>query len=133
LLGEFGIDIHDYFRGCRPWAQLERLIARLPTHSHYKAALHNDEQLAELVAQLNLPDTPRVPLVGYDETVLRLDNVFDAINAVNETLMAVYSKKGAGRRQPTRAPRPITAQERVKRAASMNKLKSIEERMTGGR
>lgn len=75
---------------------------------------------------------PGVPLVGYDETVLRLDNLFDAINAVNETLRAVYSKRG-GAPRPIRAHRPETAHDRLKRRKAQTKLQSIEERMTGGR
>jgi hypothetical protein len=134
LLGEFGIDIHDYFAARRPWAQLERLISRLPRYSHYKAALESDERLAEIALQIEMPNAkPYVPLVGYDETVVRLDNVYDAINNMHETLVAIYSKKGSGRRQPNRAPRPETAQERVKRQKSLQKLDSLEERMIGGR
>jgi hypothetical protein len=74
-----------------------------------------------------------VPLVGYDETVVRLDNLFDAINAVNETLTAVYSRRRNRAGRPTRATRPETAQQRVKRQQSIQKLDSIVERMTGGR
>lgn len=133
LLG-LHLEIHDYLNGRRPWAQLDRVIARLPRHSHYKAALEDDDEIAEVALAIQLPENrARVPLVGYDETVVRLDNLFDAINAVNETLITVYSKRGIAARRSIRAERPETAHQRVKRSRSKQKLQSIEESMTGGR
>lgn len=134
LLDEFGIEIHDYFTSRRPWGQLERLVSRLPRYSHYKAALESDEELAAIALRLAPPEEKaRIPLVGYDETVVRLDNVFDAINNLHETVIGVASSKKTSRPRPVRAPRPETAHERVKRAQTRQKLQSIEERMTGGR
>lgn len=75
---------------------------------------------------------PRVPLVGYDEVVSRLDNLFDVLSAVNDTLLAApHFKRKA--RQPNRAIRPETAQQRLKRQQSVNKLDAIVQHMTGGR
>lgn len=109
------------------------MITRLPRHSHYKAALENDEEFAEIALTLNLPERPaRIPLVGYDETVARLDNVFDAVNLVRETLESIYSKRGHKPRE-NRAVRPENAQQRIKRQQARSKLQSIEDRMTGGR
>lgn len=73
-----------------------------------------------------------MPLAGYDEVVSRLDNLFDALNAVNDTLRAAphFRRKN---RPPIRAPRPETAQQRLKRQQSMEKLNSIVQQMTGGR
>lgn len=74
----------------------------------------------------------RPPLVGYDDIAARLDNVFDAINAVNETLLAAphFQRK---HRQAIRAPRPETAHQRLKRQRSMQRISSIVDQMTGGR
>lgn len=129
--------MHDYIACRRPWAQLDRILERLPRHSHYKAALENDEEYAEIALALDglnpARRKPRVPLAGYDEVAARLDNVFDAINAVNETLLAAPHFKRRGGRQAVRAPRPETAQQRVKRQQSMARINSIVEHMTGGR
>lgn len=76
---------------------------------------------------------PRVPLAGYDEVAVRLDNLFDAINAVNETLLAAPHFRRRRGRQPIRAPRPETAQQRVKRQESISRINSIVQQMTGGR
>lgn len=88
---------------------------------------------AEIALSVDLPPAiASIPLAGYDETVARLDNLFDAINRISETLEAVYSRRGH-RPRPVRALRPETAQQRVKRTQAMSKLQTIEDRMTGGR
>lgn len=103
----------------------------------YKAALDNDEEFAELASSLRLYDNddlaPSIPLAGYSEVVLRLDNLFDAINAVNETLLAVHSGKKSAMQRPNRAPRPQTAYQRLKVRKKTEQLDSIVQRMTGGR
>jgi hypothetical protein len=76
---------------------------------------------------------PDVPLVGYDEVATRLDNLFDAINAVNETLLAAPHFRRRKGRQAVRAIRPESAQQRLKRQQSLEKINSIVDRMTGGR
>lgn len=126
--------LHDYVVGRRPWGQLERILFRLPAHSHYKAALNDDDEFAEQAEKLNFPGsdkTPAVSLVGYDDAVLRLDNIYDAMNAVIEVLIAIHSKKGSTRR-PNRAPRPETARQRLKRRQSMDKIAALERKLLGG-
>lgn len=133
----FGIQLHDYIAGHRPWAQLERILARLPRHSHYKAALEDDEEYAEIAMALDsvLPAArqARVPLAGYNEIAVRLDNLFDAISSVNETLLAAPHFKRRSGRRAVRAPRPETAQQRLKREQSMTRINSLVDHMTGGR
>lgn len=63
---------------------------------------------------------------------MRLDNIFDALNAVNETLLAAPHFKRK-HRQAVRAPRPETASQRLRRQQSMNRIHSIVDQMTGGR
>lgn len=114
---------------------MDRLLSRLPRYSQYRAALDNDEEYARLVAALG-EDEPQVipppPLAGYSEAVKRMDDVFDAVNAVNETLLAIYSKKKSKPR-PTRASRPETAHQRLKRLQKTKRIDSMVEHMTGGR
>lgn len=127
------VRIHDFFTGARPWGQLERILARLPRHSHYKAAIDNDDQYAEIAETMQRADQKvRIPLAGYDDVVFRLDNLFDAVMSVGDILRQVYSKHGRAP-QPVRAYRPETAQQRLKRHKAHRKLQSIEERMSGGR
>jgi hypothetical protein len=133
---ERGVCLYDFFTGRRPWAQLERILARLPRHSHYKAAMDNDEDYARVALALSGSDEVRpgpVPLAGYSELAVRMDNIFDAVNALNETLIAVYSSKNRARPRPTRAPRPQTAFQRLRREQTVARLNDIVEKMTGGR
>jgi len=113
-------------------------LVRLPRHSHYKAALDENEELARLSLELTSgvtggkPGKPYVPLVGYDENAVRLDNLLDAINALHETVVRRWSRRGA-RVGSNRAPRPVTAQERVKHEKAMEKLSNLEQQVLGGR
>jgi hypothetical protein len=120
----------------RPWAQLERILARLPRHSHYRSAIEDDEQFAAAALAMADPDEERapvtMPLTGYSDQIARLDNVFDAVCAVNETLISVYSKKNAARPRPHRAPRPKTAAQRLLREQKLATVRDIEAQMTGG-
>ncbi|MET9262413.1 hypothetical protein [Amycolatopsis sp. NPDC004079] len=63
----------------------------------------------------------------------RLDNLFDAVNAVNETLVAVHSSKRSAMHRPNRAPRPETAIQRIESRQRVSRLDEIVNRMTGGR
>jgi hypothetical protein len=128
-----GLNLHDYIAGKRPWGQLERVLERLPRHSNYKAALDDDDEFAALVARLDLPERPaKVPLVGYDDVLVRLDNLYDVMSNVVEVLIAVNSSKGRGGRRPIRAPRPENARERLKRAQAEERLSVLEQKLTGG-
>ncbi len=82
--------------------------------------------------QLGTTPASSTPLIGYSDVVKRLDDLFDAVNGVRETLLAVYSKKKS-RIQPIRAPRPQTAYQRLKKREKVQKLQSIEDKMLGGR
>jgi hypothetical protein len=112
------------------------LLARLPRHSHYRAAIDDADDYAAVAVQLGThtatATSRTVPLAGYDDVVARLDHVYDAVNAVNETLLAVYSAKKT-RVRPVRAPRPETAYQRLLRQQKTQKLSSIVDRMTGGK
>ena len=116
--------------GNRPWTQLERLIQRLPRHSHYKAACASDEELAKLTE--NLPSGEvRVPIEGYTPEAERLDAVFDSVMALRETVVAIVSN---GKHiKAVRAPRPETALQRLKKRRNQEKLDAIVLKMTGGR
>lgn len=118
--------------GKRPWTQLERILERLPRHSHYRAEVDNDDDFAAMVDVDGPTRSPTVPLVDYDHVAMRLDNVFDAVCAVQETLVAVHSRK-KHQGQPNRAPRPETALQRKRRQATEDKLTNLEMWMTGGR
>lgn len=96
--------------------------------------MDNDDEYAVIAA--SFPESivePTVPLTGYSELARRLDNVFDAVSAVNETLVAVHSDRKSGLHQPVRAPRPETASQRLKTRQRLDRIDNIVQHMTGGR
>ena len=102
----------------------------------YKAAVDDNDEFAELAAQLKRDEpekVPKVPLVRYDEVVRRLDDLYDVLNAINETLVAVNSGRKRTAHRPNRAPRPETATQRLGRRRQIERLDEITNRMTGGR
>jgi hypothetical protein len=113
-------------------------LQRLPRHSHYKASLDDDEEYASIALSLQQPDSDKgrvhtVPLAGYSDVVARLDNVFDAITALHENLVDYLARRKSSRVNKTRAPRPETAQQRLRRTEKTQKLDALVQRMTGGR
>lgn len=74
-----------------------------------------------------------VPLIGYDDVVARLDNLFDVISALHENLVDYLSGRKGKRAKRIRAPRPETAQQRLRRAQRIEKLNNLVDHMTGGR
>jgi hypothetical protein len=117
----------DWFRGHRPWAQLLRVIGRLPPQSHYKAALADDDELAER-SPPPVPGAPRVPLTGYSRTHELLAALLDAVNELHATLTAAHTK--GGKRPPVRrTPRPVTALQRAEHRRTAATLTSIEAKM----
>ncbi|MCA1191613.1 hypothetical protein [Saccharopolyspora sp. 6V] len=114
-----GWDLLDWFRGSRPWPQLQRLAERLPQDSHYKAALAQDDDRAELLASLvgdeeTAPGSP--PLEGYSAVAQRLDRIGDLITMLAEIELNRGRRKGAPPTKLDRAPRPETAADRAKAA-----------------
>lgn len=52
LLSRFnGLDLHQFFRGERPWGMLRRLLLQLPPSSRYVIAKRNDPEVALEVAR----------------------------------------------------------------------------------
>jgi hypothetical protein len=96
-----GVDLLEYFRGRRPWRQLLRFLGRMPAHSHYMAALADDEATARRAAAARSRPAP-MTMAGYDPLVSRLDTVIDVLVAAHST----------GSRPP-RMPRPVTALDRL--------------------
>lgn len=110
LRRELGIDLVDYFRGTRPWAQLYRFLARLPRHSHFYAGVMDDEAA---VAQLLGRDRPGTfGLTGWTFERELLTAIVDAVNQLHATLIQVNSSDGK-RPKTAPLPRPTTALDRI--------------------
>jgi hypothetical protein len=112
----FPWDLLDYFRGARPWQQLARLLPRLPEGSRYRAALLDDEELAEqrLASDDGTPGRARPPLVGETQDRALLRAIASGLPRLE---YAVYAAQ-AGKKRKGRPPRPLqgpeTAEDRIK-------------------
>lgn len=106
---ELGVDILDFFRGRWPWSKLLRLIARLPDHGHYKAALAHDESNPAMWALLaqRAPD-PAPTMLGWTREVALLVGILEAVHQVSGVTIAVNTESGH-MPEPVRIPRPVTA------------------------
>lgn len=131
MAAELGIDLLDFFRVRRPWPQLTRLIERLPDHSHYKVAIHDDDELARRKLDTEPDDAPvRRGVDGRVWTPERaaLTDVADILLGIRASLEA----QRTGRAQPARPmPRPKLARERLEAAASFDRHRDRVRLMLG--
>lgn len=112
------IDILDYFRGARPWSQMRRLIAQLPAHSRYKAAIHDDDDFARIVLAQRGDKEPGAPtMAGYTPVVQAVHDLTDWVKSLYALTVAVHTNGSAPKLPPT--PRPRTAFDRVARGRLM--------------
>lgn len=111
---ELDIDLYEYVRGDRPWAQMYRFLARLPRHGHFYASVLADEESMEQVLSQedNAESKSAIPLAGWTTDHDLLTTVIDVLNSLHATLVQVNSEKGQ-RPDVKPMPRPETAIERV--------------------
>lgn len=118
-LWERGDDLHDYFRGRKPWRRLRNIISRLPQMgSHYGASVRNDPDVAAMVAELLADDRKWSPAAA--DWSLHMELTAQLIDAagVLATLLADLPTAVKKRSRPPRpVPRPITEVEKARRRA----------------
>ncbi|MFD3594268.1 hypothetical protein ACFWU5_16190 [Nocardia sp. NPDC058640] len=97
----------------RPWAQVYRLLRRLPMDSWYQAAVAADEHIGFQRAQQPEPaEKQPLSFVGYSLPVLLQLRQIDLLKEVLRVLPAVFSGKLP---PPMPAePRPQTAEQRAR-------------------
>lgn len=117
LARELGWDLLDFFRARRPWPQLLRLIERLPDHSHYKSAIHNDDELALAQREAERREgkrsgrpSPKVDLRVWTPERAALTDVADILLGIRSSLEA--QRTGKRQKTPT-MPRPVLAVDRI--------------------
>lgn len=133
LTAHAGVDLGNLWRA-RRWTKLLDLIDHLPSHSHYSAAVMNDEEHAKLLAEAHAKkkkdggqEEDRGPsLTTWTPEVAVLTQVLDAVNSVRYAVVAVQAGKKAGD-PPKPARRPVTALERAMRRAEYNRRKAAHE------
>jgi len=133
LLVHAGLDLGDLWRA-RRWQTLLDVIDRLPGHSHYSAAVANDEEHARMVAEAiaarkerGEDDGDKGPaLTTWSPEVAVMTQVLDAVHSVRYAVVAVQAGKKAGD-PPKPARRPVTALERAMRVGEFNRRKAVHE------
>lgn len=100
---EYGVDLHEYPEGRRPWPQLVRFAAALPTASRYKNKLLKDRSLAELFPVADEDD--------YDLDFIEETPVVSALRGVQDSLaqLIYVSARNPDARMPAPLPRPRSA------------------------
>lgn len=134
LLVHAGLDLGDEWRA-RRWQRLVDVIDRLPGHSHFSAAIANDEEHAEMAAKAaadrgetrpGAKEDTGPPLTSWTPEVAALTQVLDAVNQVRYAVIAVQAGKKAGD-PPKPARRPQTALERAFRKAEYVRRQTAHE------
>lgn len=133
VLTHAGLDLGEQWRA-RRWVRLLDVLDHLPSHSHFNAALANDEQYAEMVAKAAAErgetkpksgsDGP--PLTTWTPEVAVMTQVLDAVNRVAWTTIAAQVGKKAGE-APKPAVRPQTALEKAFRKAEYQRRQSAHD------
>lgn len=125
-LFERGADLLDYFRGARPWAQLDRYVRRLPSWSETKRAMADDDEL-QRYREEHAPKTSARRPPRLTEWTLA-DELFaalaDTTNAICVAVGQSVSPRGKGPKfKPGR--RPLTAAERAERRRDRDTIAEI--------
>lgn len=100
---EYGVCLHEYAWGERPWAQLVRFAAALPTASRYKNKLLTDRGLAMLFSDDGQQEH-ELDFVEETPVVSALRGVQDGLNQL------IWVTAGNPKvRMPAPVPRPRSA------------------------
>src|SRR5690606_21904025 len=126
LRREYGLDLAELWTD-RRWSDLIDFIDLLPSASHTRQAMAQDEEHVEAVLEaLDGKEPDRAPpLAEYGPDVSRLDRIADLLKSINQTLVVVNGGKPT-KIQPE--PRPQTAFERM-----AEKRRSVRHQMTVNR
>lgn len=92
-----------------------RLIARLPDHSHYKVAIHDDDELAVRRRDTESPGRLRLSRVDartWTPERATLTDIADILLTIRASLEAQRTGK---RQKPPVMPRPVLAADRLER------------------
>ncbi|MBF6085225.1 hypothetical protein IU485_28045 [Nocardia cyriacigeorgica] len=125
----------DFVRGRYPWPKLFRFLARLPAGSHYRAAQDLDEDMARRIldaeavreaAEITPSEDDQLPTVsssaGYTHETYLLMMLYEAIQHLNSTLVAVNLPKGKKPPRVKPLPRPVSALDRERAKREMREV-----------
>jgi hypothetical protein len=124
LLEMWRVDIHDYFRGERPWGQLVRFLNQCPPSSRFVIAKRNDPEVALDAARAHREAQRtsatalrwRPPAVEWNTGTELTAAILDRLGEIEALLadMPIAGKKRKAK-PPKRTPRPQTALEQAEK------------------
>jgi hypothetical protein len=128
-----GTDLGELWRS-RRWRLLLNLIDHLPRNSYYAQAVANDEEHARMLLEsMQGEKSDHSPALStWTQEAAILADLVDAVNALQHTLIAVNSTKGAGKPKDP-YPRPKTAIDRVRRQVRQERHEALANRMLSRR
>lgn len=103
------------------------LVQQLPPHSRLKAAMADDDELAEQMDLDNLPPPPPPSLTEFDPTTRAIADLYDRMGTLIQVVMASSGSKKRLKMPPY--PRPRLAIERVKHRRRMAKHRRLVARL----
>lgn len=122
------VDLGSLWRA-RQWNTLLAYIDRLPGWSNYYAAVANDPEHAEMVAQAMLEGEEREdssqtgpPLTSWTPEVAALTRLIDTVKALHYIIPASQGDKKV--QPPPPEPRPVTALDTARKRASYEARKA---------
>jgi hypothetical protein len=114
----------------RRWRELLSILEFLPRTSAYAQAMATDAELAEQVVQIPEAEGRSTQWTrshrDYSPEVEMLSAVFDRLG---ELIRAVAATQGSRAKPPSPAPRPVSAIERVRRRAAIEKHRRLAARV----
>lgn len=153
LQHELRVDLLDFFRHERPWAQLYRFIDKLPSWGYYKTELAMDPEFAKhlvdeeekaeekrleefkaAVARGEYPpavdDDEGITPLGYDPVIARLDMIADREMMIWAAVVAQYTQD---HKPPNwqEMPTPTTAVDKERENRVKNELNALHRLLMG--
>jgi hypothetical protein len=124
-----GWDLLDYFRGVRPWAQLQRLVEGFGPWTHTGRAIADDDDLQrdreDRLGLAKAGRSRRPRLTEWSETDEILATLRDVAERISKTVVQVNTPKGKSAPKFSPQFRPKSAHERAERRRDLDVVTEI--------
>lgn len=136
------VDLHEYFRGGRPWRQLARFLSQLPRTSRFVIAKKNDPEVALEIARALREAKSSGSGVGqwspppeeWDTPTELLASIHDRLGELSALIqdLPIAGKKRKAK-PPKRTPRPRYAIDKAEQVLSDEHVAEIIEDVEAGK
>lgn len=127
----YGVDVGELWRR-REVERVLDLVDHLPSTSNYTAAVHDDDEVAEFLAQQQAETRPSgPPLTQWSAEVQHLAVIADALHSIRALFLQANGAKGV--KPPPPMPRPDTASSRWRTRERDDVREHVMSRLLPGR